>query len=184
MNNYEFDKVVLSLALAIFTIVFCINIGDLIYYPEIEIKERGYEIEVTEVPSLAAGQEVEVDESNLDLKTLFAQVNYAAGEATFKKCAICHTMNKGEANKVGPNLWNIVNRPVASNPSFAYSAAMENKGKAGDVWSYQELVNYLKAPKKYVPGTKMAFAGIKNLQDRIDLIEFLRNHADAPINKP
>lgn len=184
MNNYEFDKVVLSIAFAIFAMVFCINIGDLIYYPEIKVEKRGYEIEVTESIGADSKEAAEVDEHNLDLKALFAQANYSAGENTFKKCSICHTINKGEANKVGPNLWEIINRPVASNPGFAYSAAMTNKGKAGDVWSYQELIDYLKAPKKHVPGTKMAFAGIKNLQDRIDLIEFLRSHAIAPVNKP
>ena len=61
---------------------------------------------------------------------------------------------------------------------------MSQKGSSGDTWSFQELIHYLKSPRKYVSGTKMAFAGIKKLEDRIDLIEFLRNHADTPINKP
>ena len=81
-------------------------------------------------------------------------------------------------------LWNVVNSKVASKNEFAYSTAMQNKGSTADIWNIQELINYLKSPKKYVPSTKMAFAGIKKLDDRIDLIEFLRTHADKTINKP
>jgi cytochrome c len=184
VNNYEFDKIALSIALAVFAIVFCVNIGDLIYYPEISVKKRGYKIEVPENNDDNVKQEEAIDEETLDLKLLFDKADYKKGESIFKKCSICHTIAKGEKNKIGPNLWNIVNSKVASKNEFAYSTAMHNKGSAADVWSIQELINYLKSPRKYVPGTKMAFAGIKKLDDRIDLIEFLRNHADKPINKP
>lgn len=181
MNNYEFDKIALSIALAVFAIVFCINIGDLIYYPNIPIKNKGYKIDVPEGDNNANNKIEEVDESTLDLKVLFSEANYKNGESIFKKCSICHTINKGGANKIGPNLWDILNSKVASKSDFAYSSAMSNKGNLGDIWSVQELFNYLKSPKKYVPGTKMAFAGIKKIEDRIDLIEFLRNHADKPV---
>ena len=184
MNNYEFDKIALAIALAVFAIVFCINIGDLIYYPEISVIKRGYKIEVPENHIDDIKQENEMDEENLDLKLLFDKADYKKGESTFKKCSICHTVNKGDANKIGPNLWNIVNSKVASKNEFTYSTAMLHKGSSGDIWNFKELIIYLKSPRKYVPGTKMAFAGIKKLEDRIDLIEFLRTHADAPINKP
>lgn len=184
MNNYEFDKIALSIALAFFAIVFCINIGDLIYYPEISVEKRGYKLEVPENQNDNTKQEDEVNEENLDLKLLFDKADYKKGESTFKKCSICHTINKGDANKIGPNLWNIINSTVASKKDFAYSSAMSQKGSSGDIWNFQELIHYLKSPRKYVSGTKMAFAGIKKLEDRIDLIEFLRNHADTPANKP
>ncbi|MFK7760699.1 MAG: cytochrome c family protein [Candidatus Midichloriaceae bacterium] len=184
MNNYEFDKIALSIALAVFAVVFCVNIGDLIYYPEISVKKKGYKIEVLENNDDNAKQEDVIDEENLDLKLLFDKADYKKGESTFKKCSICHTINKGEKNKIGPNLWNVINSKVASKNEFVYSTAMRNKGSTNDVWSFQELINYLKSPRKYVSGTKMAFAGIKKLDDRIDLIEYLRNHADKPISKP
>ena len=180
MNNYEFDKIALSIALAIFAIILCINIGDLIYYPQIPIKNKGYKIDIPEVSNNPANKAEEVDESTLDLKLLFSNANYKNGESIFKKCSICHTINKGGANKIGPNLWNILNSKVASKDDFVYSSAMSNKGNSNDIWNIQELINYLKSPRKYVPGTKMAFAGIKKIEDRIDLIEFLRNHADTP----
>ncbi|MSO13722.1 c-type cytochrome [Rickettsiales endosymbiont of Trichoplax sp. H2] len=180
MNNYEFDKIILSIALAIFAIVFCINIGDLIYYPNIPIKTKGYKIDIPEGNHDGTNKVEEIDESTLDLKVLFSKANYKNGESIFKKCSICHTINRGEANKIGPNLWNILNSKVASKSGFAYSSAMSNKGNLGDIWSAQELFNYLKSPKKYVPGTKMAFAGIKKIEDRVDLIEFLKNHANSP----
>ncbi len=184
MNNYEFDKIALSIALAVFAVVFCVNIGDLIYYPEIAVNKKGYKIEMLENDDNNTKQEDAIDEENLDLKLLFDKADYKKGESIFKKCSICHTINKGEKNKIGPNLWNVINSKVASKNEFAYSTAMQHKGSNNDVWSLQELINYLKSPRKYVPGTKMAFAGIKKLDDRIDLIEFLRNHADSPINKP
>lgn len=172
----------ISIALAIFAVIFSINIGNLIYYPEIRIEKKGYKVEIATGPEDI--KQEEVDETKIDIKALFAQANYTSGESTFKKCAICHTINKGEANKVGPNLWGVVGSKVASKQTFAYSDAMANKGKAGDVWSYQELIAYLKSPKKHVPGTKMAFAGIKVIQDRVDLIEFLRTHDDTPKSRP
>ena len=67
----------------------------------------------------------------------------------------------------------IVGKKVATNPSFAYSSAMQDKGKNGDKWDIKELFAYLRSPKKHVPGTKMAFAGIKKLEDRTDLIAYL-----------
>ena len=93
------------------------------------------------------------------------------GETLFKKnCAICHTLEAGK-NKIGPSLAGVVGRKAGSVPGFAYSAA--NKS-SGDVWNAQTLDSYLADPRKFMPGTKMVFAGLKNLQDRKALIEYLK----------
>ena len=92
-------------------------------------------------------------------------------ETLFKKnCAICHTLEAGK-NKIGPSLAGVVGRKAGSVPGFAYSAANKN---SGDIWDAQTLDTYLADPRKFMPGTKMVFAGLKNLQDRKALIEYLK----------
>ena len=116
---------------------------------------------------------------------LLATADVKAGEAIFKKCAACHTGDKGGANKVGPNLWGIVNRPVASHEGYSYSAGMKafsDGGKA--VWDYDHLNGFLTAPKAYVKGTAMGFGGLKKIEDRAALIAYLRTLADAPAPLP
>jgi cytochrome c len=113
-----------------------------------------------------------------DLGTLLAAVSPADGEKVFKKCVSCHSIEKGGANKVGPNLWNVVGGPKAHMDGFAYSsglAAMHN-----DVWSYVNLDKFLANPKEYVPGTKMTFAGLKNPEERAAVILYMRANTENP----
>ncbi len=94
----------------------------------------------------------------------------AMGEQVFRRCVACHTVEKGGANGIGPNLHGIVGAPVAAKPDFSYSGAMKAKG---GVWDEAALDAYLKAPMKDVPGTRMAFAGVIDPADRKALILFL-----------
>ncbi len=107
-----------------------------------------------------------------------ASANVEAGKAIFQKqCFTCHTVDKGGANKVGPNLWEIVGRPKASHAGFSYSSALTSKG--GD-WSYEDIDHMIFKPSAYVRGTKMAFAGLPKEQERADVIAYLRTMADTP----
>ena len=93
------------------------------------------------------------------------------GETLFKKnCAICHTLEAGK-NKIGPSLAGVVGRKAGSVSGFTYSAANKN---SGDIWDAQTLDTYLADPRKFMPGTKMVFAGLKNPEDRKALIEYLK----------
>ena len=114
----------------------------------------------------------------------WADGDAAAGEKIFKKCQACHTAEDGGANKVGPNLWNIVNRPVASHEGFKYSGAMTEFAAGGTVWDYDHLDHFIKKPKDLVPGTAMGFAGLSKIQDRADLIAYLRTMSNDPAPLP
>ena len=93
-----------------------------------------------------------------------------AGEAVFRKnCFVCHTTEDGK-NKIGPSLHGIVGRHSASLPGFQYSEAMKSADK---VWDAQSLDLYLTNPRGLVAGTKMVFVGLKNEQDRQDIIAYL-----------
>ncbi len=135
--------------------------------------------ETTGEAGAGAAAEVEVD-----IKPLLASADASAGEAVFKKCAACHTIEKGGPNKVGPNLWGVVERPIASHEGFAYSAGMKTFAEANKTWTYDHLSYFVEAPKKHVPGTAMGFAGVKKPDERANLIAWLRGQADAPVALP
>jgi cytochrome c len=106
-----------------------------------------------------------------------AAADPAAGEAAFKKCAVCHTAAKGGPNLAGPNLWGIVGAPHGHVAGFAYSDAL--KSKPGN-WDWEAMSAWLKSPKTYAPGTKMTFAGLSKPEERANLIAWLNTQSDSP----
>jgi len=112
---------------------------------------------------------------------LLATANAEAGAAVFKKCQACHSGEKGGPNKVGPDLWDIVDRPVAEHEGFAYSAGMKEFSKGGaEKWTYDNLNHFITSPKKFVKGTAMGFAGLPKDEDRANVIAYLRTLSDSP----
>jgi cytochrome c len=96
-------------------------------------------------------------------------------------CAACHTDDKGGPHGLGSNLWNVVGSPKAARPEFRYSQALRAKG---GIWSYRELAEYLHDPRASVPGTSMAFVGIKDNDRMASLIAYMRTRADRPVPLP
>ena len=98
-----------------------------------------------------------------------------------RACGTCHSFDQGGPNKVGPNLWNIVNRPVAAAEGFRFSEALTGRG--GE-WTYEELNGFLAKPREWVPGTAMTYAGMRSPDDRANMVAWLRSLSDDPAPLP
>ena len=142
--------------------------------------KRGYSIAGAE--NTGSGQAAPAEEKPVDIAPLMAKADIKAGEAQSKKCLSCHSFDKGGKNGVGPNQWGLVGGPFAHKSDYSYSQAiMAMKDKT---WGFQELSDFLAKPSKYIPGTKMSFAGISNPQDRANLIAWLNAQSDKPLALP
>ncbi len=138
-------------------------------------EKMGYFIDA---PEEAAGGPAE-PELPPDWGTLLPVADLAAGERAFARCAACHTVAQGGASGIGPNLWATVGGRVLHEPGFAYSPAMTAHAAERPTWDYDHLSEFLTAPSRVVPGTKMSFAGIRNTEERVNLIAYLRSQGSA-----
>jgi cytochrome c len=181
MNSFEFNKVIGALLGTVFIVMSLSIVSDAIFAAPVP-ETPGFAIVAAEPAEAEGGGEAAPVESILPL---LASASVDNGMAQFKKCTACHTAEKGGANKVGPNLWDIVNRPVASHEGFAYSSAMKEFSQGGSVhWDFEHLDHFLLSPKGLVKGTAMGFAGVKKLQDRADLVAYLHTLSDSPAPFP
>ncbi|HXS05158.1 MAG TPA: cytochrome c family protein [Rhizomicrobium sp.] len=179
MDSFEWNKIigaVLGTAIFIFVVR---QAAEVIYEPEKPAKP-GYVVEGV-VESTSGAATAPVAETIPDWGTVLPAADVAAGKTISGRCEQCRDLSKGGPNKIGPNLYDVVDRDRATHPGFDYSSAMKAKGGK---WTYDELFKYLKSPQSYVPGTKMSFAGLPREQERINLIAYLRSDADSPAAIP
>ncbi len=115
------------------------------------------------------------------IESLLATASVKKGEADAKVCEVCHNFGKGQGNKIGPDLYGVVGRPVASEPGFSYSAALKAKG---GTWTFDALNTWLANPRADVPGTMMTFAGLPSEKQRADVIAYLNSNSDKPLPLP
>ena len=165
----ELNKIAASILLAGIIAMVAGFVTDMLYHPETELEKRGYSIEVAEVS--ATGAPVE-EKAPVEIAEFLATADIEAGKIFSKKCTACHSFDKGGPNKVGPALYGVSGRPLASLGGYAYSDALKSKG---GVWSEQNMSEFLTKPKKWAKGTKMVYAGIKKPQDRANLIAYLNS---------
>ena len=181
MDSFEWNKV-LGAVLGTLLVVVALKLGSMMLYEVPEPAKPGYVVPgvvvTTATSTSSSASEAEVIP---DWGTVLPKADVAHGKTISVACEQCHDLSKGGPNKIGPNLWNIVNRARATHPGYDYSSAMSS---SHDPWTYSKLFVYLNSPQAVVPGTKMSFAGVKNAQDRVDLIAYLRTLADSPAAIP
>ncbi|MEZ2130137.1 MULTISPECIES: cytochrome c family protein [unclassified Sinorhizobium] len=182
MNSYV-NMAVGALLGTIFVLMSVSIASEGIFHSEAPEKE-GFAIVAEETPA-AGGAAGETAAAAVPIAKLLASADAKAGETIFKKCQACHDATKGGPNKVGPNLFGVVDRPIASHEGFAYSSAMKDFSKGGsEKWTFDHLNHFLMAPKKYVAGTAMGFAGLPKDTDRANVILYLHTLADSPVPLP
>jgi len=176
MNSFEVNKILGALLGTCLILVAMHIAAGAIFAPQTPAKP-GYDIAVkTEGSQSAAAAPAEVP-----IESLLAGASTDRGAQVAKQCQACHNFEKGAGAKVGPNLYGIVGRAVASVPGFNYSAALKAKGGA---WTFDALNTWLSKPSADVPGTAMTFAGLTNEKQRADIIAYLDSLSDSPVPLP
>ncbi|HVV63036.1 MAG TPA: cytochrome c family protein [Pseudolabrys sp.] len=178
MNSFELNKI-LGAILGCCLVLLALNItAGAIFAPQKPAKP-GFEIAVKESAGESKGEAAKPSEP---IEVLLQTASVDRGKQTARQCQACHTFEKGGPNRVGPNLWNIVDSPRGEDRGgFAFSDAMKKKGGK---WTFDELNKFLAHPQGYIPGTKMTFAGLARDSQRADVIDYLRTLADNPVPLP
>lgn len=169
MNSFEWNKVFGAILLAVLIGMLSGFFAGKLVKPE-RLAEPAIAIEGAEAPTTTA--EAAAPKGPTPIAAFMATADAAAGQKLSRACAACHSFDKGGANKVGPNLWAIMGAKHAHLDNFAYSKALQ--GMHDKVWGEEEMNQFLYNPKAYAKGTKMAYAGLKNDQDRANLIAWLK----------
>lgn len=177
MNNMEFNKIFAALLVAGIVASLSGFVSHKLVHSD---KKDGYAYPI-EGGEDAGGGAARAEPVAEPILALLASADIGRGEQVAKACAACHSFNKGGANGIGPNLWNIVNADKAHMAGFAYSDTLA--GMDG-VWSYDKLNIFLWKPRAYVPGTKMNYIGLRRPDDRAAVIAWLRTLSDSPAPLP
>jgi cytochrome c len=179
MSVSDFNRSMVALLGAIVFVWLLGSTTSFLFTPEV-LKVPGFALPTpTGAPVATAAAPAAPTEAPLPV--LLAKADEKKGQSDAKICGTCHSFDKGGTAKVGPDLWGVVGRPVASAPGFAYSDAV--KGLGGD-WTYDKLNTWIADPKAVAAGTKMAFAGEKDAQKRADILAYLQSLSDSPVPFP
>jgi len=182
MSDLTFNKVagaVLATGLVIF------GLGDLsnIVFKYQAPAKMGYAVTPT-IEGGGAGAAAPV-ELPIDWGTELPKADVAAGKQVATKCQSCHNLDQGGPNMTGPNLWGVLGRQPGTHPGFAYSDGMKAFGAKQPIWDFEHINAFITGPQAYIDGTKMTFVGLKQRQDRINVIAYLHTlGSNLPIPAP
>tara|TARA_B100000886_G_C20143748_1_gene375072 strand:+ start:64 stop:603 length:540 start_codon:yes stop_codon:yes gene_type:complete len=179
MDSFEVNKIIAAVLLIALIVIGIGKISDIAFHVN-KPEKSAYKVEIQENESTSTSTAEKVIEK-VDIAALLALGNVSHGEKVFKKCAACHLVNKGGENKIGPALYGIIGKKVASKDDYKYSKAMSAYDKN---WTFEEMNGYLKKPQRYIKGTKMAFAGLRKEKDRASVILYLNQNSDNPLPLP
>jgi len=175
MDSFELNKIIAAVLMVALLVIGLGKIADGIFHVK-KPKNPGYQVEVENKLALGTSEATLVAEK-INITTVMALGDITSGEKIFKKCAACHSINKGGKNKIGPALYNVVGRVVGGVDDYKYSKALASYGKE---WTFEELNGFLTKPSSYLKGTKMSYAGLRKEKDRASVIKYLNQNSDNP----
>ena len=175
MDSFELNKIIAAILMVALLVIGLGKIADSVFYVK-KPENPGYQVEVENQLTSITTKAAEVVEK-IDIAAIMALGDVTSGEKIFKKCAACHSINKGGKNKIGPALYNVVGRAVGGVDDYKYSKALASYGKE---WTFEELNGFLLKPASYIKGTKMSYAGLRKEKDRASVIKYLNQKSDSP----
>jgi len=178
MNSFELNKVLGALLGTCLILVAMHIAAGAIFTPEKPAKP-GYEIAVKEEQPKSGAAPAAPTAVSID--ALLASASAERGSEVAKQCQPCHNFQEGQGPKIGPDLYNVVGRKIASAPGFNYSSALKSKN---GTWDFNALNAWLTKPSAYAPGTAMTFAGLSNDKQRADVIAYIDTLSPNPVPLP
>ena len=179
MDSFELNKVIAAILMVVLLVIGLGKIADGVFHVN-KPENPGYKIEIENQSTATISQTTKVVEK-IDITAVMAQGDIVNGEKIFKKCAACHSINKGGKNKIGPALYNVVGRKVGGVDDYKYSKTLATYNKE---WTFEELNGFLTKPSSYLKGTKMSYAGLRKEKDRASVIKYLNQKSDSPKQLP
>jgi cytochrome c len=177
MSDLTFNKYAGAVLATCFVVAGLVQLSGGVFSEE-KVAKPGFKVDVVEETGGAAA----VADVPPDWGTVLPKADVAAGQAVFAKCQSCHSLT---ANGTGPNLTGVVGRKPGTEAGFAYSDGMKSFGEKQPIWDYQHIYEFIKGPQAYINGTKMTFVGLKQPQDRINVIAYLHTQGSSlPIPAP